>query len=377
MSTAYGIKAIKPTDEEHVLGFASGRTGADDALFELWNGSSNANRVFRVQKDGAVQTGDGTLSLPAYSFESDKDSGWRLAAAGDMRAVIAAADVVAITATGLSITGNLAVSGNSDVGTVVTGSWTATPIASAYLGTHGHAFDDITEVNLGTPSNNDVLTYSTGTGEWSAQAPTAGGLAGLSDVTITTPVTDQVLQYDGAEWVNAALAIADITGLQTALDGKIADPGTVTDNALVRWDGTGGAAVQDSGWTLGDTDIMNAADNILLAAVLKDVQYTGVNKGTMSGAITLDLADGNYFYGTVTGNITTLTLTGAPVSGTVGFLQWEIYDAGSYTITFPASVKWAGGVEPTFTTSGWDVILLSTRDSGTTWLASMRGFDFS
>lgn len=37
---------------------------------------------------------------------------------------------------------------------------------------------------------------------------------------------------------------------------------SVTDNALVRWDGTGGRMVQDSGWTLDDDDDMTAAGSL-------------------------------------------------------------------------------------------------------------------
>jgi hypothetical protein len=44
----------------------------------------------------------------------------------------------------------------------------------------------------------------------------------LHDVLITTPITGNVLRYTGTVWANAALAIADVTSLQGALDGKAA-----------------------------------------------------------------------------------------------------------------------------------------------------------
>ena len=53
----------------------------------------------------------------------------------------------------------------------------------------------------------------------------------IHDVSITTPTNGQVLKYNGTLWVNSDLpththAISDVTGLQTALDGKAASSHT-------------------------------------------------------------------------------------------------------------------------------------------------------
>lgn len=56
----------------------------------------------------------------------------------------------------------------------------------------------------------------------------------------------------GAAWGDITGTLSNQTDLQTALDAKISDPGAVTDNAAVRWDGTGGATVQDSGVLISD-----------------------------------------------------------------------------------------------------------------------------
>lgn len=47
-----------------------------------------------------------------------------------------------------------------------------------------------------------------------------------------------------AVWGQITGTIGDQTDLGTQLSGKLADPGTVTDDGLVTWDGTGGATVQ-------------------------------------------------------------------------------------------------------------------------------------
>lgn len=94
--------------------------------------------------------------------------------------------------------------------------------------------------NQTTVARNWILPDEDGTlatREWALENITGGGGGGpialttLTDVTITTPSTGQLLRFDGTEWVNwtptfAAAShghiIGDVTGLQTALDGKAA-----------------------------------------------------------------------------------------------------------------------------------------------------------
>jgi hypothetical protein len=61
-----------------------------------------------------------------------------------------------------------------------------------------------------TPSIGDTYTVGTITWEWNGTAWTvksAGtidiSLSDLSDVTITTPTSNEVLKYDGSEWKNS------------------------------------------------------------------------------------------------------------------------------------------------------------------------------
>lgn len=80
----------------------------------------------------------------------------------------------------------------------------------------------------------------------------------------------------------------------------IATIGSSTDNALVRWDGTGGTNVQNSGWTLSDTNVLTAGGNISLGA--NYISRTGTAAG-----LSLDASNN----ATLSGN---LTLTGATLS---------------------------------------------------------------
>jgi len=83
---------------------------------------------------------------------------------------------------------------------------------------------------------------------------------------------------------------------------------------------------------------------------------------------------------TMNASITTLTLSGAPASGTVGtFTLFITQDAtGSRTITWPAAVKWANGVAPTLTTTGTkiDIVTLTTYNAGSTWFGLVVAQNF-
>lgn len=96
------------------------------------------------------------------------------------------------------------------------------------------------------------------------------------------------------------------------------------------------------------------------------------DKGTVTGAQTLDLAVANYFSLTTSGNIT-FTISNTP-SGTfaVAFIV-RATAGGSHTLTWPASVKWPGGTAPVQTASGTDLYSLITDDAGTTWRAARVG----
>ncbi len=97
---------------------------------------------------------------------------------------------------------------------------------------------------------------------------------------------------------------------------------------------------------------------------------TLINSGNLTGAIAFDMDTAEYFYGTVTGNVTGITFNNLVASGSVEFFTLELLNGGAFTITWPAAVVWDGGIEPTLQTAGTDVIIFWTRDGGTTVRAS-------
>lgn len=66
---------------------------------------------------------------------------------------------------------------------------------------------------MGVETNTLKFKFGNGTTAWNslAYAPYSA-LSALSDVTITSVATGQVLTYDGSKWINAATAEAGFNG---------------------------------------------------------------------------------------------------------------------------------------------------------------------
>jgi len=89
---------------------------------------------------------------------------------------------------------------------------------------------------------------------------------------------------------------------------------------------------------------------------IADIEVTGhayadgeVDDGNSSTADTIDWTTGNFHKSTMTGNCT-YTFT-APSGATTLILKLVQGGSGSYTATWPATVKWTGGTAPTLSTA--------------------------
>lgn len=91
-------------------------------------------------------------------------------------------------------------------------------------------------------------------------------------------------------------------------------------------------------------------------------------------ASNIDLATGNYFTRTISGN-TTLTVSNIPSSGTAASFILDLTNGGSATVNWFSGVKWAGGTAPTLTGAGRDVLGFFTHDGGTNWTGLVLGKD--
>lgn len=95
-----------------------------------------------------------------------------------------------------------------------------------------------------------------------------------------------------------------------------------------------------------------------------------------SGTLTLDCSVGNVFAVSLNANITTLSFTNVPATGTAfGLTLMLTADGTARTITWGSAVKWPGGTAPTLTSTNAkvDVFVLVTHNGGTTWYAFTSG----
>ena len=156
---------------------------------------------------------------------------------------------------------------------------------------------------------------------------------------------------------SVVLDTADVVGLDTALSSKQATLVSGTNIKTIN-----GGSILGSG-------------NITTVDSTK-LPLTG---GTMTGAITairetkvamaannIDLATGNLFTKTIT-TATTLTISNALADGNVNSFVLELTNGGSAVVTWFSGVKWTGGIAPTLTTSGKDILGFYSHDGGTTW----------
>lgn len=99
--------------------------------------------------------------------------------------------------------------------------------------------------------------------------------------------------------------------------------------------------------------------------------YGGVAMNVVTLAVTsntVNVALANYFISTPSGTSTWIFI-GVPTSRDSSFVL-QLANSGSYTTTWPASVKWPSNTTPTLSTSGVDLLIFSTVNGGTTWRGS-------
>jgi len=119
----------------------------------------------------------------------------------------------------------------------------------------------------------------------------------------------------------------------------------------------------------------NSQDIIGIDVATNDAEH---NMGNQAGAsLTLNANNGNFQRLTLTGNITSITMT-VPTSG-IGRFQFKFIQdgTGSRTVTgWPAAVQWPGGTAPTFSTAASSEDIVSFYYDGTNWYGTF-GLNFS
>ena len=216
---------------------------------------------------------------------------------------------------------------------------------AAYVGSNGSGgagggagatdLDGLLDVAISSPSSNQVLKYDGS--QWiNAPAPAgATDLDGLTDVVITSPSSGQVLKYNGTSWVNDADA-----------GGAIATEGvTVVASALT-----------------GVTNIDTSTSQVHYYTVNATANWTPNIRSSSTTSLNSAMDNGD-----------SMTVTIMATLGASGYYASSLQIDG-----VSVTPKWAGGISPTFGNEyGVDVYsytIIKTASATFTVLASVSQF---
>jgi len=94
--------------------------------------------------------------------------------------------------------------------------------------------------------------------------------------------------------------------------------------------------------------------------------------GTVNGAVTVNGTNGTHILATVNGSTTWTFPT--PSATEAMALTLELTNGGAYTMTWPSGTRWSGGVAPTLTASGTDIIVF-TKAGTNAWRGYLSSKD--
>ena len=159
------------------------------------------------------------------------------------------------------------------------------------------------------------------------------------------------------------LTAAEVRTMINVGDGAdVAGDASSTDNAVPRFNGTSGKALQNSGVIVDDNDDVSGARNIQY----EGTAYGNGNTLTDGATITPDLDDGDMMFVTLAGN---RTLANPSNVKTYSTFQIKVkQDAiGSRTLVYGTSYKFPGGTAPILSTgaNAVDLLTFSVFDSTT------------
>jgi len=181
-------------------------------------------------------------------------------------------------------------------------------------------------------------------------------------LTITTPALGNVLQYNGSAWVNVTPGTVVTMGAPNAT--STANAGTISAAGVLQLsptDGTNPGIISTGAQTI------SGAKTFTGDVTAKRYMSASSSAIVAAATTTIDLSTSNHLAVSVGTNITTLTLTNAPSSPATIVLKLIYSATGTYTIAWPASFKWSGGVAPTLTgiSGKTDIVSLICDGAGT------------
>jgi len=252
-----------------------------------------------------------------------------------------------------------------------------------------------------TPTAGQSVRINAGGTAWEAYTPSSG-TGSVTGVTGTAPIvssggTAPAISISAAT-ISAAgsMSAADKTKLDGIATGATANTGTVTGVSIVSTNGFTGTATATSTpaitLTTSVTGVLKGNGTAISAATAGTdyvspsvaTNFTAPQRPSISAetapttnALTWDLTVNSIMRINLNANITTLTLTGT-LSTYAGYQYQAVvrYNGGT-TITWPATVKFAGGTAPTLTGTSGKVdifnFIVASNDGGTTFFLLCTG----
>ena len=255
-----------------------------------------------------------------------------------------------------------------------TGVLTATTFVGDIAGTVTGITSTTDNLNLGIVTATSFAGDFTGIGSGLTGTPNiVAGVVTATKFVGNTPGTVSGI----ADGTNINAGIITATSFVGNLTGNAVGLSTTTANLNLGIVTATSFAGNFTGVASGFTGTPNIVVGIMTGTLIGDgSSLTGIaatnwianNVTANSSTTTIDLSNGNAIKFTQTAN-TTVSFANTGTSNILTFIR----DNGSGTITWPSSVKWTGGSEPTILSnprgSDYQVFTLLTRDEGVTWYA--------
>jgi hypothetical protein len=203
----------------------------------------------------------------------------------------------------------------------------------------------------------------------------ANGVETLANVQVTggsinnVTVTNVTISTGNVTVTNVTATQANVTTAQITNfeSGNVAITGGTLDNIAVSnvtiTTGTSnGLNVANASLTNVSVDFVG---NLATQPKLKYYSIEGSALGVTSGNVTINLATANFYSATSNAN-TTWTFANASPANTLSGVVLALSNGGADTQTW-TNVAWSGGVAPSLTASGLDILVFVSYDAGANW----------
>lgn len=357
LAVGSATSATNATNATNATKLATARTisiTGDGTWSTTFDGSANASSALTLAQVATAGTFGSASLIPVITVDSK----------GRVTSV-STTSVTASTANTLTTARNISATGDANWSVSFNGSANVSSdiiltTVNANTGTFGasNLIPQITVDSKGRVTSVTQVPVTTATNaETANQLFTARTIAATGDAAWS-------VSFNGASNVSGTLTLTTVNSNIGSFGSSSAIPVITVDakgriTAVSTQTSINAASVTNGVYTTGDQSVGGIK-------TFTSVRETLVALGSGSGTRTINLSLGNYFTNTVTG-ASTIAVTNVGASGTVSSFILELVNGGSAAITWPTGITWAGGVAPTLTSSGTDVLGFYTSNNGTTW----------